>query len=134
MQFHQLQLKTKFRNGRRIGRGGKRGTYSGRGTKGQKARAGHKIRPAERDILKKIPKLRGSKFKSFRLKPAAVSIRNIEKKFKAGDIVSPGSLLKAGLISKIKGRMPRVKILGSGKLTKKFIFKDAVFSKSVDVS
>lgn len=134
MQLHQVQLKTKFRKGRRIGRGGKRGTYSGRGTKGQKARAGHKIRPQERDILKKIPKLRGHKFKSFRRKPVAVSIRNIEKKFKAGDTVSPESLLKARLISKIKGRMPRVKILGGGKLVKKLIFKDVSFSKSIDVS
>ena len=128
MQIHQLVPKTKYRNSRRIGRGGKRGTYSGRGIKGQKARAGHKIRPAERDILKKIPKLRGYKFKSFRLKPVVVNLVDLDKKFKTGDTVSPESLLKAGLISKIKGRMPKVKILGKGELKKKLVFKDADFS------
>ena len=78
MQFHQLIQKTKFRKSRRVGRGGKRGTYSGRGIKGQKARAGAKIRPALRDILKKIPKLRGYKFKSFRQKPSVVNLEDIE--------------------------------------------------------
>mgnify|MGYP001594834955 CR=1 FL=1 len=131
MQLHQLSSKTKFKKGRRIGRGGKRGTYSGRGIKGQKARAGHKIRPAERDLLKKIPKLRGYKFKSFRSKPVAVNFRNIERKFKSGDIISPESLLKAGLVSKIKGRMPKVKIIGAGESEKKFTFKDVELSKLV---
>ncbi len=130
MQIHQLAPKTKYRNSRRIGRGGKRGTYSGRGIKGQKARAGHKIRPAERDILKKIPKLRGYKFKSFRPKPAVVNLGYIDKKFKPGDTVSPESLLKVGLIHKIKGRMPKVKILGKGELKKRLVFKDLLFSEA----
>ncbi len=43
MQIHQLKLKSKKKNKKRIGRGGKRGTYCGRGTKGQKARSGHKL-------------------------------------------------------------------------------------------
>lgn len=130
MQFHQLSSKTKHRKGRRVGRGGKRGTYSGRGIKGQKARAGHKIRPAERDILKKIPKLRGYKFKSFQVKPIVVNLADIDKKFISGDTVSPESLLKTGLVSKIKGKMPKVKILGLGELKKKLVFKDVIFSKS----
>ena len=46
---------------RRVGRGqsSTRGKQSGRGGKGQTARAGAKIRPALRDIIKKIPKRRG---------------------------------------------------------------------------
>ena len=48
----------------RIGRGGKRGTTAGRGTKGQRSRSGHRIRPAERDLIMRIPKRRG-----FRNKP-----------------------------------------------------------------
>lgn len=130
MQLHDIRPRSKFRKSRRIGRGGKRGTYSGRGIKGQKARAGHKIRPAERDILKKIPKLRGYKFKSFRAKPAVVNLKDLGKVFKAGSIVSPESLLKLGLIGKIKGRMPKVKILGAGELKNKVEFKDVEFSKS----
>lgn len=59
MQLHQLQPLYKLKDKKRIGRGGKRGTYSGRGQKGQKARAGHKIRPALRDLIQRLPKLRG---------------------------------------------------------------------------
>ena len=59
MQLHTLKRKTKNKTKKIVGRGGKRGTYSGRGLKGQKARAGRKIRPEFRDLLKKIPKQRG---------------------------------------------------------------------------
>lgn len=62
MQLHQIEVKKKEK--KRIGRGGKRGTYCGRGIKGQKSRAGAKIRPAIRDLIKKIPKIRGYRFKS----------------------------------------------------------------------
>lgn len=71
MQFHNLQAKTKRKHARQVGRGGTRGKTSGRGTKGQNARAGHKKRPELRDIIKRIPKLRGrgkSSLKSFRSK------------------------------------------------------------------
>ena len=122
-----------MRSARRIGRGGKRGTYSGKGIKGQKSRAGAKIRPAEREILKKIPKLRGYRFKSFRLQPVTVTIVDLEKKFNNGDTVTPESLLAAKLIKRQNGRTPnRVKILGKGKLTKTFIFKNILFSKGVE--
>ncbi|HEY4495498.1 MAG TPA: uL15 family ribosomal protein, partial [Candidatus Paceibacterota bacterium] len=62
MQLHQLQRNKKARKGIRVGRGGKRGKTSGRGTKGQKARAGHRIRPEIRDAIKKLPKRRGYRF------------------------------------------------------------------------
>jgi len=45
MQLHQLKPKNKLKKAKRIGRGGKRGTYSGKGIKGQRSRAGAKIRP-----------------------------------------------------------------------------------------
>ena len=59
MQFHTLKRKTKNKKARQVGRGGTRGKTSGRGTKGQNARAGHKKRPELRDLIKRIPKLRG---------------------------------------------------------------------------
>jgi len=130
MQLHNLKPKTNFRKSRRIGQGGKRGTYSGRGIKGQRARAGAKFRPALREILKKIPKLRGYKFKAYREEPAAVNLRTIELKMKSGDTISPESLWRAGLITKTNGKLPKVKILGAGDLKKKFSFKDVTFSKS----
>lgn len=131
MQLHLLQPKTKFRKSRRIGRGGKRGITSGRGTKGQKARAGHKIRPAIRDIIKKIPKKRGFKFKSFGSKPVVLNLSLLDKHFKEGDTVSPEILVKKGLVGRIKGRMPKVKILGGGELKKRLVFKDVIFSKAI---
>lgn len=56
MQIHQIKPKIRKEPKKRVGRGGKRGTYSGRGSKGQKARAGHRIRPYLRDVIKKLPK------------------------------------------------------------------------------
>ena len=58
MQLHELKPVYKTLRKKRVGRGGKRGTYSGRGQKGQGARAGRKIRPAERDFIQRLPKLR----------------------------------------------------------------------------
>jgi len=60
VQLHNIQPNTKRKTPKRVGRGGKRGTYSGRGLKGQKSRAGRKIRPQLRDIIKRIPKKKGS--------------------------------------------------------------------------
>src|SRR3989344_4212384 len=129
MQLHHLQPKTKFRKGRRIGRGGKRGTTSGRGTKGQKARAGHKIRPALRDIMKKLPKRRGYRFRSFAGRTTTVDLSVLSKNFKDGDKVTPQVLLAKGLVAKAKGKMPKIKILGQGDLGgRKLHFKDIELS------
>ena len=64
MQLHEIQPNQKNESRKRIGRGGKRGTYSGKGIKGQKSRAGKKIRPAIRDLIQRTPKLRGSSDKT----------------------------------------------------------------------
>lgn len=60
MRLHDIQPKHQNTRKRRVGRGGKRGRYSGKGIKGQKSRAGARLRPALRDLVKKIPKLRGT--------------------------------------------------------------------------
>lgn len=59
MQFHSLKRKTPNTRSKQVGRGGTRGKTSGRGTKGQNARAGRKKRPELRDFIKRVPKLRG---------------------------------------------------------------------------
>lgn len=59
MQFHTLKRKTPNKKSKQVGRGGTRGKTSGRGTKGQNARAGRKKRPELRDFIKRVPKLRG---------------------------------------------------------------------------
>ena len=130
MQLHHLTSPSTNKSEKRVGRGGKRGTYSGRGIKGQNSRAGHRKRPAERDILKKIPKLRGYRFKSFRPQAVIVNLRDLEATFSVGQTVSPETLLQAGLITRLNGKTPKVKVLGSGELKKKLLFKDVTFSKS----
>lgn len=133
MQLHELKKVYKDKARRRIGRGGKRGTYSGKGMKGQKSRAGHKIRPAIRDFIIRLPKRRGFKFRSIQLKPAVINLHVLERHFKSGDVVSPQILSQKGLIKRIKGILPEVKILGDGELKKKLIFRNCVFSKSAKI-
>lgn len=98
---------------RRVGRGGKRGTYSGRGLKGQKSRSGaHGMRRRGiRQLMESTPKLRG--FKSSQTKPAVVNLVDLNKKYKDGEKVTPKSLFSKGLVTKTKNG---VKILGKGSL------------------
>lgn len=116
MQTHNLKRAHPNQKTRLIGRGGTRGKTSGRGTKGQNARAGHKKRPEIRDFIKRVPKLRGrgkNLNTSIELKPVAVNLKNLSV-FKDGDTVSPQTLIKKGIIKTISGSLPRVKILGTG--------------------
>ena len=129
MQIHQLKPKTKRKKKKRVGRGGKRGTYSGKGMKGQKSRAGAKLKPAIREFIKRYPKLRGYRFKGRKKKVVIVNIGDLEKRFKKDEKINPQALLKKGLISKMKGRIPTIKILGEGKITKKLIIEKCQFSK-----
>src|SRR6185436_9942877 len=75
MQIHNLKRQHKNKKDRLVGRGGKHAKTSGRGGKGQTARAGNKRRPELRDIIKKLPKNRGYQFKS-----ARKAFKVIEKK------------------------------------------------------
>jgi large subunit ribosomal protein L15 len=84
MQFHTLKRKTANKKARQVGRGGTRGKTSGRGTKGQNARAGRKKRPELRDFIKRVPKLRGR---------GKSSLKSIQTKLK-------GESLKAHLAAK----------------------------------
>lgn len=116
-----------------VGRGGKRGKTSGRGGKGQTARAGNKPRPEFRDALMKIPKQRGrgtNTFKSFAPTTAVVSIADLERVFSAGSAVTLESLLAHRLIRKRSGEMPPVKILGDGEITKKVSISGCAVSES----
>lgn len=84
MQIHNLKRTHKNKKDRLIGRGGKHAKTSGRGGKGQTARAGNKRRPELRDIIKKLPKNRGYQFKSikkvFLLKKDKLAIQKDSKK------------------------------------------------------
>lgn len=128
MQLHTIQPKTKVRKAKRVGRGGKRGTYSGRGIKGQSARAGHRIRPEIRDAIKKIPKLRGYKFPAI-FRKVNVALADIETAYQNGETLTFGTLRAKGLIKKSTLRSERVKVIGAGIFTKKLTAKGIAFSK-----
>lgn len=119
-----------------VGRGGKRGKTSGRGGKGQTARAGHKSRPELRDFIKRIPKLRGrgvNQNKSPNEKPVVVNLDAIEAVFESGSVISPATLIAKKTISTQDGRIPQVKILGAGDITKKFTIESCLISKQAQV-
>lgn len=110
---------------RRVGRGqsSTRGKQSGRGGKGQTARAGNKRRPEIRDIIKKLPKRRGYGKNRARTvdgtKPQiiAVSLSKLDAMFEAGEI-HRAMLVARGVI----GRKEAVKIV-AGETKKKFSIK-----------
>ena len=109
MQFHSIKRKTENKKRMTVGRGGKRGKTSGRGTKGQKARSGRKLRPEIREVIKKIPKLRGYAFNSIQTKPVVVKLSQIEKAFKAGEEVTPKAIAEKGLVSTYKEKSQKSK-------------------------
>lgn len=129
MQLHEIRPIHKPKKARRIGRGGKHGTYSGKGVKGQNSRSGRRFKPAIDELIKRYPKLRGYKFNVWRIGPSVLNIEDLEKKFDANETVSPKILLEKRLISRVKGKIPKVKILGKGKLTKKLTIENCLVSK-----
>ena len=130
MNLSNLQPNTVRKSQKRVGRGGKRGTFSGRGVKGQKSRSGRKLRPEWRDALKSMPKKRGYRFKSLQDKPVILNLEDLNKVFNGGEIITSVILCQKGLISKVGGRLPEVKILGQGQIAKKLSFKGITFSAS----
>lgn len=116
----ELKRKTKNKKTKLVGRGSKRGKTSGRGTKGQKARAGHKIRPHIRDMIKKLPKLRGrgkNINKAFRTDAVVVNLGAIAKSFTDKSTITAGKLFEKGLIRRVNGVLPKVKVLATGDIT-----------------
>ena len=80
------------------------------------------MRPEIRDIIKKLPKLRGrgvNSFKSFAEKPAVLNVGRLDVIFSPGATVTRESLLEKNAISRVRGKLPAVKILGEGEITKK---------------
>ena len=129
MQLHEIKTKQNKKK-KRIGRGGKRGAYSGKGMKGQRSRAGARFEPIIRGFIKKYHKLRGYRSKTgYRARMATVNIQDLEKNFEKTEKVSPEILLKKKLIRKIKGRVPKVKILAKGDLTKALELENCHISK-----
>jgi large subunit ribosomal protein L15 len=120
------------RERRRLGRGegSGLGKTSGKGGKGQTARAGGNTKPGfeggQMPLYRRLPK-RG--FTNIHAKSvAAINLSKIEAAFEDGAVVDLAALRGAGLVA---GRhVDVVKILGQGELTKRFTVRAHKFSQS----
>ena len=130
MQSHELTTRKKAK--KRVGRGGKRGTYSGKGMKGQNSRAVARFQPLIRELFKRYPKLRGYRAKRGRHDEIIIGLDLLEKNFKKGDKINPQVLAERKLIRTMNKKPILVKILDRGELTKDLIIEGCEFSKSVE--
>jgi large subunit ribosomal protein L15 len=126
--------KARKRVGRGLGSG--KGRYSGRGIKGQKARAGsHNMRPGfeggQMPIYMRLGKQRGPYSKDampigpHRTSTVPVNLRDLDRVFEDGSDVTLEALVEKGLI---KNTRTDVKVLGQGDLKKKLTVTAHAFS------
>lgn len=132
MNLHTLQRIHPLKSNRpRVGRGGKRGTYSGRGQKGQRAHAGRRIPSGLRTIIQRLPKLRGFKNKPTSPKPQIINLNDLSHltnlKSEAVPTINRDLLFKQGLI---RDKRQPVKILGDGVIGKAIVVEGLLFSRS----
>jgi len=121
----QGSRKTRKRVGR--GNGSGHGTYSGRGCKGQKSRAGYKIRPGfeggQLPLIKRLPRKRGFT-NIFRVEYSTVSVEKLNV-FDSGSEVTPEKMVAAGLV---KSLQQPIKVLADGDITCPLTVKANKFS------
>ena len=114
---------------KRVGRGdgSGHGTYSGRGCKGQKSRAGYKMRPGfeggQLPLIKRLPQKRGF-VNIFRTEYSVVNINKLNM-FETGSEVTPEKLVAAGVVKSL--RHP-IKILAEGDINYPLSVKANKFS------
>lgn len=133
MELHELkQPKGATKHRRRVARGigSGMGKTATRGTKGQKAR--RQIHPnfegGQTPIQRRLPVKKG--FRNINHKEfAIVNLDDLERLFKAGDQVTPETLIASGIIS---GPKDGVKILAFGELKKKLKVQAHKFSKAAE--
>jgi large subunit ribosomal protein L15 len=131
LTLHNLTINKKAKKkAKRVGRGNAsgHGSYSTRGLKGQRARSGGRRglkRFAMAIQLRSKPKIGG--FRSPYDKLEVVNLLQLEKCFENGEIINAKKLIAKNLINNGKSG---VKILGEGKLTKKFNVFAESFSES----
>jgi len=128
MQLHNLQPKHKSKSRKRIGRGGKKGTFCGKGVKGQSCRAGRKMQPMIRELIKRYPKLRGYRENPKQRPLVILTLSFLDKNFETGDKITPDVLINKELIDKIKNRVPFVKVLANGEIKKKLTIENCEVS------
>ena len=132
-KLNSFKLPTKRKSRNRVGRGnGSKGTYSGRGLKGQKSRSGGGVplffEGGQLPLVKRLPFLRGFKNR-FKKDFSIISLSDIENKFKEGDHVNAESLFGLNLI---RNKTSNVKILGNGNLKKSLKISVHAITKSAE--
>lgn len=132
MKLHELSpnpgaKQAAKRVGRGIGSG--LGKTSGKGHKGQNARAGGGVRPGfeggQTTLLRRLPK-RGFSNEPFRTRYAVVNIEDLNR-FDAGTVVTPELLEETRVC---KGARDGLKVLGTGEITKALTIKAHKVSES----
>lgn len=131
MKLHELSPAFgSTKESKRIGRGhgSGNGKTAGKGHKGQKARAGHGMRPGfeggQMPLQRRVPK-RGFN-NIFAEEWVAINVAALEA-FEDGAVVDAKALQEKGIIKKAD---KPVKVLGNGKLTKKITVNLNAFSAS----
>ena len=130
MQIHELSTIKKAK--KRIGRGGKRGTYSGKGMKGQKSRSGGNINPlfegGRTSLVQRMKKNRG--FKSPHAKKITVSLSRLEVLYSDGDTVSIETLTEKKVL-RAKTIQAGARIVANGEITKKLTITERVLTSTI---
>ncbi|WKC90873.1 50S ribosomal protein L15 [Borreliella carolinensis] len=131
--FNLLKPKGASKRRKIVGRGpgSGLGKTSGRGQKGQKARSTSPrlgFEGGQTPLYRRLPR-KGFSNNDYKLEYAIVSLGDIDKKFKDGQVVNYDTLLENKLIKK---KNKKIKILSNGKLTKKVSFEVSKISKSAE--
>lgn len=136
MEILNQLVKTTTKQKRRVGRGigsGNGGHTTGRGAKGDKVRGKTKLTfdgtKIKKGWIKRLPFMRGKHRTNKRCLTASVTLSQLDKWFKAGEVVDLNTLSKKAKLS-LKDLNGRVKILASGELTKKLTIKGILVSES----
>ncbi len=132
MSLHEVHKGIqKHKKSRRIGRGigSGRGKTSGKGHKGQIARAGYKALPIWQGggspLVRRIPQRGFTNI--FGMVVASINVGDLEDLFEAGATITPELLQEKGVL---KRRFDQFKVLGDGELTKKLSVSAHRFSAS----
>lgn len=119
------------KNRKRVGRGdgSNKGSYSGRGCKGQKSRSGHRMKPGfeggQLPIIKRLPRKRGFT-NIFKTEYAIINIGDLTG-FAASSVITSEELVNTGVI---KSTQKPLKVLGGGEIDHPVTVKANKFSAS----
>ncbi len=114
---------------KRVGRGegSGHGTYSGRGSKGQKSRSGYRMKPGfeggQLPLIKRLPRKRGF-INIFRIEYTIVNTGKLNI-FEPGSKVTPEKMVAAGVVKSL--RFP-IKVLAEGDINHPLVIRANKFS------